>query len=80
MPVDQETVVNISCDNPDCPGHDLDPAERTGWLFVSHEVYGQPVAQHVFGDYQCMSAGAAATDEDGDPLLAATAPQPPTPA
>ena len=48
MPVEQENVVNISCDNEACPGNDLDPADRTGWTFVSTEVYGQPTTQFVY--------------------------------
>ena len=71
MPVEQETVLTISCDNPDCPGHpDLDPADRMGWLFISHEVYGEPTAQHVFGNYDCLSAASGAKDDAGTPLLA----------
>lgn len=71
MPTESTVTLEISCDNPNCPGHpDLDPADRTGWLFVSHEVYGEPTAQHVFGSYDCLGAGAAATDSNGDPLLA----------
>jgi hypothetical protein len=61
MPVNEETVLDISCDNPDCPGHpDLDSSDRTGWLFVTHEVYGQPTAAHVFGDYDCLAAASTA--------------------
>jgi hypothetical protein len=69
MPVDEATVVRISCDNPACPGHpDLDPAQRTGWLFVSHEVYGQPTAQNVFGSYECLHAASGEAPEV-NPLL-----------
>jgi hypothetical protein len=63
MPVDESTTLAISCDNPACPGHsELDPAERTGWLFVTHEVYGEPTMQHVFGDYACLSAASGNAD------------------
>lgn len=53
MPVDQEATLTIVCDNPDCPGNDLDPADRTGWLFVSSEVYGSPTQQHVYCSPDC---------------------------
>jgi hypothetical protein len=60
MPVDETTTTNIVCDNSTCPGHpDLDPAKREGWLFISHEVYGQPTAQNVFGSYDCLSAASS---------------------
>jgi hypothetical protein len=42
MTVNEETVVSISCDNPNCMGNDLDPTDRAGWTFVSTEVYGEP--------------------------------------
>ena len=47
-PVVTETTTTISCDNPACPGNELDPADRTGWTFVTTEVYGQPTEQHVY--------------------------------
>lgn len=56
MPADQTVTLNISCDNPACPGNDLDPADRTGWLFVNSEVYGQPTNQHVFCSVECVNA------------------------
>lgn len=56
MPLVQTTTIDISCDNPACPGHDLDPADRTGWLFVTHEVYGENTESAVFGDYNCLSS------------------------
>lgn len=63
MPVEKTDAVSIACDNPDCPGNDLDPADRTGWLFVSSEVYGQPTVQTVFCSYDCL--GAAGTARSG---------------
>lgn len=66
MPVNQETNLNIVCDNVDCPGNDLDPTDRTGWIFVSHEVYGQPVQQNVFCSSECVSAAALAATDDPD--------------
>lgn len=56
MPVDETTNVQIACDNPACPGNDLDPADRYGWLFVSSEFYGEPVQSHVFCSAACVSA------------------------
>jgi hypothetical protein len=60
MPIDTETTTTIVCDNPDCPGNELDPSERAGWLFVTHEVYGEPTDQHVFCTYDCLSAASGA--------------------
>ena len=48
MALTETTGVMIECDNPNCPGNDLDPNDRTGWTFVYVEVYGQPGTQHVF--------------------------------
>lgn len=56
MTVEQTSAVVITCDNPACPGNDLDPADRTGWTFMSVEVYGQPTTQHVFCCLDCASA------------------------
>jgi hypothetical protein len=61
LPITEETVTEITCDNPDCPGTDLDPSKREGWLFVSHEVYGEPSGQHVFCSPSCLSS---ASDSD----------------
>jgi|RhiMethySRZTD1v2_1073278.scaffolds.fasta_scaffold02703_8 hypothetical protein len=55
MPVEQETVLQISCDNPSCPGNDLDAADRTGWTFANVEIYGQPGRQFVFCSPNCVS-------------------------
>lgn len=63
MPADQTITLNISCDNPDCPGNDLDSAVRTGWLFISSEVYGEPTAQHVFCSVECVNASTEAVPE-----------------
>jgi len=60
MPVTEETMLHISCDNPACPGNTLPTDDRSGWLFVSHEVYGEPTASNVFCCYDCL--GATATD------------------
>jgi hypothetical protein len=55
MPVDQETTLVITCDNPACPGNDLDPADRTGWTFISAEVYGQPTQSYVYCSADCAA-------------------------
>ena len=53
-------VIKITCDNPKCPGHpDLDETDRTGWLFMNYEVYGQPTNQAVFGSADCVAEAAA---------------------
>jgi hypothetical protein len=59
MSVTQETTINVVCDNPACPGNDLDPTDRTGWTFINSEVYGEPTAQRVFCSAGCVSAFAA---------------------
>lgn len=64
MPIDQEVTVNIVCDNPDCPGNELDPADRMGWFFVSSEIYGQPTKQHVFCCGDCAAGAATSTKSD----------------
>jgi hypothetical protein len=80
MPVEETTVTNITCDNPACPGHpELDPTSRTGWLFISSEVYGDPVAQHVFGSADCL-ATASADPASGFPAPPSDTPIPPPPA
>ena len=58
MPVEETSALNITCDNPACPGNSLDPADRTGWLFVTSEVYGQQTQQHVYCSADCASADA----------------------
>jgi len=65
MPVQATQVVNIVCDNPNCPKTStLDPTKRDGWFFVTSEIYGEPVSTHVFCDGVC--AAAAATDQQAD--------------
>lgn len=58
MPVDQTTTLAISCDNASCPGNDLDPTDRTGWLFVTSEVYGQSTSSHVYCCADCAGSDA----------------------
>lgn len=60
MPVETTETLTITCDNPNCPGHgDLASDDRAGWLFVTSEVYGQPTAQHVYGNAECAEADVA---------------------
>jgi len=63
MGVAETTVLHITCDNPSCPGNELDPADRTGWTFVTAEVYGDPTSQHVFCSAACLSASSAAAED-----------------
>lgn len=66
MPVETSENLSIVCDNPRCPGNSgLDPNNRAGWIFVSSEVYGDPVQQHVFCSQGCLSATAGA---DNSPI------------
>ena|SRR5580765_2235419 len=62
MGIEQSQQVTISCDNPDCPGNDLDPNDRKGWFFVNSEIYGDPTQQHVFCCKECASAAALNPD------------------
>jgi hypothetical protein len=56
MPIETIVTHNITCGNPACPGTELDPADRTGWTFVTVEVYGQPVReQRVFCSDGCVA-------------------------
>jgi hypothetical protein len=64
MPIDEATTLTIACDNPDCPGNALDPSDRVGWLFVTHEVYGESTTQHVFCSYGCLGAAGIAVESD----------------
>jgi hypothetical protein len=73
MPVETTSVTRISCDNPACPGNDLDPAERLGWLFISSEVYGESTVQTVFCSYGCL--GAAGTAREAGPKVSPFAPE-----
>jgi hypothetical protein len=71
------TQVDITCDNPDCPGTDLDPANRTGWFFITSEIYGQPTQQHVFCSKECASAAAVNPNVSlGEPVTPGPGPGP----
>ena len=64
MPIDSAVTHTIVCDNPACPGNALDPADRTGWLFVQTELHGLgPMTSHVYCCADC--AGADATTSFG---------------
>lgn len=63
MPVEQTTVVTITCDNPDCPGNELDAHDRAGWTFVTSEVYGDPSRQHVYCCPACAGTISVALEE-----------------
>lgn len=64
MPINEESVLSIVCDNPACPGNTLDPGDRLGWLFVSSEVYGEPTRQTVFCSFGCVGAASTAYASD----------------
>lgn len=56
MPVDETTILRITCDYAHCPGgHKQDPTDRTGWIFITGEVYGEQASSAVYGDSACMS-------------------------
>ena len=68
MGVDQTTTLQISCDNGACPGNSLDPADRTDWIFVTREMYGQPVQpQQVYCCLDCESTHATTVVFDAPP-------------
>jgi len=59
MPVTQEEVLHIVCDNAACPGNDLPANDRIGWTFINAEVYGEPTQQYVYCCADC--AGTVST-------------------
>lgn len=65
MPTDTTITLAIACDNPACPGNDLDPTKRDGWLFVTTEVYGEATSSHVVCSYACL-AGASTSVARGE--------------
>ena len=72
MGVEEVSALRITCDNPDCPGTDLDPSDRTGWIFVSSEIYGKPTTQNVFCSSFCVGAHADAAVDDPDNVFPPT--------
>lgn len=72
MPITQTVVYDITCDNPDCPGNELDPHDRTGWLIINSEVHPPPdpltpsmptMNQHVFCSVGCVNTATATSPE-----------------
>lgn len=63
MAVEKTEVLVIACDNPECAGNDLPTDDRTGWTFISTEVYGQPTEQHVYCCPMCAGTIAGVLDE-----------------
>ena len=71
MPVETTVKLKIKCDNPDCPGNDLDPTSYEGWLTTTVQMQQDngmgmmfPVTQsYIFCSASCLSAfsGTAAT-------------------
>ena len=62
MPIDISTAETISCDNPNHSTNypnglpdTLAATDRTGWLFVTSEVYGQSTQSHVFCSAKCAA-------------------------
>lgn len=56
MPLNESYTLAIVCDNPQCPGNELDPASREGWTFASVEVAGAAMpTQKVFCSFSCLS-------------------------
>jgi len=43
MGVEQTHTLNISCDNPSCPGNSLDPTSYEGWVQITATVQLPPV-------------------------------------
>jgi hypothetical protein len=65
MPINQEIVTEVSCDNPNCPGNTLDPSTLDGWLVINYEIRdasSSQSAQNVFCSTDCLSAFSAAPD------------------
>jgi len=79
MPVNERTIIEITCDNPDCPGNELDSSDRTGWLFITSEVYGQPSQSHVFCSQSCVNAATADSEILSPPETPAMMPLPEPP-
>jgi hypothetical protein len=66
VPIQIGQVVAIACDNPACPGNDLSPGDRAGWLFVTHEVYGEPVTSSVYCSTSCVAGHTTTLSAAGD--------------
>lgn len=66
MPVDKTETLEIVCDNPNCPGNELDAGDRAGWLFVTHEVYGEPSSSSVYCGVACVASHTTAKASAGE--------------
>lgn len=48
------TTLEVTCDNPNCPGNDLDSTTMEGWLVATPPgPSGEPQQQLVFCSYNC---------------------------
>lgn len=83
MPIETRTVVNIVCDNPACPGNDLDPASYEGWLQINaqmHQDSGSGMMMPVFQSFVfCSASCLAAFSSDEETSIAPPIAQPPIP-
>lgn len=67
MPITETVVAEVSCDNPACPGNNLDPSNTSGWTLVKTEIIDQgPLDQFVYCCFDCAgSVGDALTARAG---------------
>jgi hypothetical protein len=68
MLIEEFSSITVTCDNPthDAVGNpDMDPSNLTGWLLVTHEVYGDTSTQSVFCSSACVSAASGAAGKEG---------------
>lgn len=64
MPVETTVKLKIKCDNPACPGNDLDPTSYEGWIQINAQVMQDngmgmmfPTTQsYIFCSASCVSA------------------------
>jgi molybdopterin-guanine dinucleotide biosynthesis protein A len=65
MPISERVVVTIECDNPTCPGNELDPHTRDGWTFVTAQAAGMIApTQSVYCSPACVAAIAVTLEEN----------------
>lgn len=56
MAVLTTVTLEVTCDNPACPGNDLDPTTTDGWLMATAPSYsGEPQPQMIFCSPSCYS-------------------------
>lgn len=41
MGIETDTTKTVICDNPNCPGNELDPHSEIGWLFVNIQTFNE---------------------------------------